>query len=49
MTGKTAIAIDTIINQSRLKYESENYRIFCIYVAVWAEEIDNSATCRNVA
>jgi F-type H+-transporting ATPase subunit alpha len=33
-TGKTAIAIDTIINQTRLKYESEKHRIFCIYVAI---------------
>lgn len=35
-TGKTAIAIDTIINQKR---ESENKRPICIYVAIGQKEM----------
>jgi F-type H+-transporting ATPase subunit alpha len=35
-TGKTAIAIDTIINQKKAfeKEGKENERLYCIYVAI---------------
>lgn len=34
-TGKTALAIDTIINQQRFnKAEDERKKLYCIYVAI---------------
>ena len=40
-TGKTAIAIDTIINQKG----QEALRLFCIYVAIGQKNSTSSATC----
>jgi len=33
-TGKTAIAIDTILNQRNLHLKNDNNKIYCIYVAI---------------
>lgn len=48
ITGKTAIAVDAIINQNRLKYENDNFRIFCIYVAIWTKEVNDCTVGRDV-
>ena len=44
-TGKTAIALDTIINQKRLANASEKEKVYCIYVAIGQK---NSSVARVV-
>jgi len=46
-TGKTAIAIDTIINQ-RANYEAGD-PVYCIYVSHWSERFHSSYYCEHLA
>ena len=47
-TGKTAIAIDTMINQKNF-WEDEKNRLYCIYVAVGQKRSTVSQLARNLA
>jgi proton translocating ATP synthase F1 alpha subunit len=33
-TGKTSIAIDTILNQQQIRFQKDNDMVYCIYVAI---------------
>jgi len=46
-TGKTAIAIDTIINQKNF-WEDEKNRLYCVYVAVGQKRSTVSQLARNL-
>jgi len=47
-TGKTAIAIDTIINQKNF-WEDESKRLYCVYVAIGQKRSTVSQLARNLA
>lgn len=48
-TGKTAIAIDTIINQKEInKSNDESKKLYCIYVAIGQKKIKRCSNRKNI-
>ncbi len=48
-TGKTAIAIDTIINQKEInKSNDESKKLYCIYVAIGQKRSSVAQICKNI-
>ena len=48
-TGKTAVAIDTIINQKKLnESKDEKKKLYCIYVAIGQKKINSCTNCKNI-
>jgi len=49
-TGKTAIAIDTILNQKQINAGSdESKKLYCVYVAVGQKKINCCSTSENIS
>jgi len=42
-TGKTSIAIDTILNQQQIRFQKDNDMVYCIYVAIGQKKIKCSS------